>query len=194
MLANRCSAGCAASPCPRARMPRMATQWVNVEAIGSYFESLSDPRHTRNRKHRLVDIVVIAVCGMVCGCDGPTAIHRWASEPPRVARAVPGASQRHPLARLHPSPDHGPEARRPSRSVFRSGSPTRSSPTKASRTGSSPSTARPIGGPTIAPPTSVPSISSPPGPARKGSLWDRSPPRRNPTRSPRFPCSWSRST
>jgi predicted transposase YbfD/YdcC len=23
--------------------------------------------------------VVIAVCGMVCGCDGPTAIHRWAA-------------------------------------------------------------------------------------------------------------------
>lgn len=57
----------------------MATKWVNVAAIGSHFESLSDPRHTRNRKHRLVDIVVIAVCGMVCGCDGPTAIHRWAS-------------------------------------------------------------------------------------------------------------------
>jgi predicted transposase YbfD/YdcC len=60
-------------------MRHMATQWVNVEAIGSYFESLSDPRHTRNRKHRLVDIVVIAVCGIVCGCDGPTAIHRWAA-------------------------------------------------------------------------------------------------------------------
>ena len=57
----------------------MAAKWVNVEAIGSFFESLSDPRHTRNRKHLLVDIVVIAVCGMVCGCDGPTAIHRWAS-------------------------------------------------------------------------------------------------------------------
>jgi predicted transposase YbfD/YdcC len=57
----------------------MTTPWVNVESIGSYFESLSDPRHLRNRKHRLVDIVVIAVCGMVCGCDGPTAIHRWAS-------------------------------------------------------------------------------------------------------------------
>jgi predicted transposase YbfD/YdcC len=53
---------------------------VNVESIGSYFESLSDPRHTRNRKHLLVDIVVIAVCGLVCGCDGPTAIHRWATE------------------------------------------------------------------------------------------------------------------
>jgi predicted transposase YbfD/YdcC len=60
-------------------MRRMADKWVNIESIGSYFESLSDPRHTRNRKHLLVDIVVIAVCGMVCGCDGPTAIHRWAA-------------------------------------------------------------------------------------------------------------------
>lgn len=58
----------------------MAEKWVNVEAIGSYFQSLSDPRHTRNRKHLLIDVVVIAVCGMVCGCDGPTAIHRWACE------------------------------------------------------------------------------------------------------------------
>src|SRR5258708_34280195 len=56
----------------------MATKLVNVETIGSYFESLSDPRHTRNRKHLLVDIVVIAVCGILCGSDGPTAIHRWA--------------------------------------------------------------------------------------------------------------------
>jgi predicted transposase YbfD/YdcC len=58
----------------------MAEKWVNVEAIGSYFQSLSDPRHTRNRKHLLVDVVVIAVCGMVCGCDGPTAIRRWAAQ------------------------------------------------------------------------------------------------------------------
>jgi predicted transposase YbfD/YdcC len=51
---------------------------VDVGAIGSYFESLSDPRHTRNRKHLLVDIMVIAVAAIVCGCEGPTAIHRWA--------------------------------------------------------------------------------------------------------------------
>jgi hypothetical protein len=74
----------------------MATKWVNVEAIGSYFESLSDPRHTRNRKHLLVDVVVITVCGMVCGCDGPTAIHRWASNRhewlPRFPTAFPRAT------------------------------------------------------------------------------------------------------
>jgi hypothetical protein len=57
----------------------MTAKGVSVEAIGSYFESLSDPRPTRNRKHLLIDVVVIAVCGMVCGCDGPTAIHRGAA-------------------------------------------------------------------------------------------------------------------
>jgi predicted transposase YbfD/YdcC len=51
---------------------------VDMGSIASYFESLDDPRHTRNRKHLLVDIVVITVCGIICGCDGPTAIHRWA--------------------------------------------------------------------------------------------------------------------
>jgi predicted transposase YbfD/YdcC len=51
---------------------------VDIGSIGSYFESLSDPRHFRNRKHLLVDIAVISVCGIICGCDGPTAIHRWA--------------------------------------------------------------------------------------------------------------------
>lgn len=60
----------------------MAAKRIAVESIGSYFESLTDPRHTRNRKHLFTDIVVLAVCGLVCGCDGPTAIRRWA-----VARA-----------------------------------------------------------------------------------------------------------
>ena len=51
---------------------------IDVGSIASYFESLPDPRHTRNRKHLLVDITVLAVCAILCGCDGPTAIHRWA--------------------------------------------------------------------------------------------------------------------
>jgi hypothetical protein len=53
-------------------------QLIDVGSIGSYFESLSDPRHACDRKHPLTDIAVIAVCGILCGCDGPTAIHRWA--------------------------------------------------------------------------------------------------------------------
>ena len=56
----------------------MAGQWADVGTIGSHFESLADPRHTRNRKHLLADIVVISICGILCGANGPTAIHRWA--------------------------------------------------------------------------------------------------------------------
>jgi predicted transposase YbfD/YdcC len=51
---------------------------VDVSSIVSYFETLADPRHPRNRKHLLCDIVVICVAAIICGCDGPTAIHRWA--------------------------------------------------------------------------------------------------------------------
>jgi predicted transposase YbfD/YdcC len=57
---------------------RAMAKLVEVGSVGSYFESLSDPRHTRNRKHLLADIIIIAVCGIICGGDGPTAIHRWA--------------------------------------------------------------------------------------------------------------------
>src|SRR3984957_21211508 len=61
------------------RTDTLMAKLVDVGSIGCYFESLSDPRHTRNRKHLLVDIAVISVCGILCGCDGPTAIHRWAA-------------------------------------------------------------------------------------------------------------------
>lgn len=57
----------------------MSETLVNVESIGSYFETMPDPRHLRNRRHLLGDVMVIVVCGMICGSDGPTAIHRWAA-------------------------------------------------------------------------------------------------------------------
>ena len=54
-------------------------QSIDVGAIGAYFDTLTDPRRELNRKHLLADIIVIAVCGIICGCDGPTGIHRWAT-------------------------------------------------------------------------------------------------------------------
>src|SRR5271157_5384674 len=59
---------------------RLMAKLVDIGCVASYFESLSDPRHTRNRKHLLVDIIVVSVCGILCGCDGPTAMHRWAKQ------------------------------------------------------------------------------------------------------------------
>lgn len=49
-----------------------------VESIGAHFQSLADPRHPKNRRHLLVDVMVISVCGVIVGCEGPTAIERWA--------------------------------------------------------------------------------------------------------------------
>ena len=51
---------------------------VSPVSLVKYFESLPDPRHERNRRHRLVDVIAIAVCGVIVGCEGPAAIHRWA--------------------------------------------------------------------------------------------------------------------
>ena len=56
----------------------MAKRTVGLRSIVSYFESLPDPRHKRNRRHLLVDVITIAVCGVIVGSTGPTGIERWA--------------------------------------------------------------------------------------------------------------------
>ena len=47
-------------------------------SIVEHFESLPDPRHQRNRRHLLIDVITIAVCGVIVGCSGPSAVERWA--------------------------------------------------------------------------------------------------------------------
>ena len=56
----------------------MADVTVSLKSIVEHFESLPDPRHTRNRRHLLGDVLVISVCGVIVGCSGPTSIERWA--------------------------------------------------------------------------------------------------------------------
>ena len=51
---------------------------VPLRSIIQHFESRPDPRHTCNRRHLLVDVISIAVCGVIVGCSGPSAIERWA--------------------------------------------------------------------------------------------------------------------
>ena len=51
---------------------------VPLNSIIRHFESLPDPRHHRNRRHLLGDVITLAVCGVIVGCDGPTAIAAWA--------------------------------------------------------------------------------------------------------------------
>ena len=36
----------------------------------TYFQILPDPRVARTREHRLIDLLVIAVCTLLCGGEG----------------------------------------------------------------------------------------------------------------------------
>lgn len=38
-------------------------------SITSYFSSLEDPRSDHTKRHKLMDIITIAICGVICGAD-----------------------------------------------------------------------------------------------------------------------------
>jgi len=38
-------------------------------SIGEHFGDLDDPRVERTRRHQLLDIIAIAICGVICGAD-----------------------------------------------------------------------------------------------------------------------------
>jgi predicted transposase YbfD/YdcC len=50
----------------------------DVGSILECFQDLEDPRSTVNRKHLLGDLIVIAICAVIAGADGPKAIGVWA--------------------------------------------------------------------------------------------------------------------
>ena len=49
-----------------------------VQSIKDRFANLPDPRSSINRRHLLLDIIVLSICGVLAGADGPAAIATWA--------------------------------------------------------------------------------------------------------------------
>jgi hypothetical protein len=50
-----------------------------------FFQDLPDPRRDgRNKKHRLIDILVTALCGVIAGCESAVEIEAYG------ARSGPG--------------------------------------------------------------------------------------------------------
>ena len=49
----------------------------NVLDLRSHFSTLKDPRVERTKQHKLFDIIIIAICGTICGADGWVAIEQF---------------------------------------------------------------------------------------------------------------------
>ena len=48
---------------------------ISLCSLDEHFSNLSDPRRdTANKRHNLIDIVVIAICGVICGADDFSSI------------------------------------------------------------------------------------------------------------------------
>lgn len=56
----------------------MQVDTEEILEISRHFGKLEDPRSHINRKHLLGDVIVICVCAVLSGCDGPIAIGQWA--------------------------------------------------------------------------------------------------------------------
>jgi predicted transposase YbfD/YdcC len=48
-----------------------------LEAIEAHFSKVNDPRKDRTKDHKLIDIMVIAICAVICGAEGWTDIENF---------------------------------------------------------------------------------------------------------------------
>ncbi len=48
-----------------------------VEAIAKSFSQVTDPRKDRTKEHKLIDIIAIAICAVICGAEGWTDVENF---------------------------------------------------------------------------------------------------------------------
>jgi predicted transposase YbfD/YdcC len=48
-----------------------------LEAIEEHFGKVIDPRRDRTKEHKLIDIIVVAICAVICGAEGWTDIENF---------------------------------------------------------------------------------------------------------------------
>lgn len=60
-----------------ANLEEVAMTKKPLEAIGEYFSKVSDPRVDRTKEHKLIDLIGIAICAVICGAEGWTDIENF---------------------------------------------------------------------------------------------------------------------
>ena len=48
-----------------------------LEAIEEHFSKVNDPRIDRRKEHKLIDMIVLAICAVICGAEGWTDIENF---------------------------------------------------------------------------------------------------------------------
>ena len=48
--------------------------------LETYFAGVEDPRVERTKRHKLLDIFIIAICGTICGAEGWVEIEEFGKE------------------------------------------------------------------------------------------------------------------
>ena len=48
-----------------------------LESIEEHFSQVSDPRIERMKEHKLIDMIAIAICAVICGAEGWTDIENF---------------------------------------------------------------------------------------------------------------------
>ena len=51
-----------------------------VGAIGKHFSKVSDPRIERTKRHKLLDIICIAICAVICGADNWVEVENFGQQ------------------------------------------------------------------------------------------------------------------
>ncbi len=60
---------------PQIEIPQMIV--APSVKLFDHFSSLTNPRVERTKRHKLLDIVGLSLCGVLCGADGWTAIEEY---------------------------------------------------------------------------------------------------------------------
>ena len=67
--------------------------------LQSIFESIEDPRVERTKRHQLLDIILIAILGVLCGAEGWVDIENIRQHERGVVENLYRVAQRHSLTR-----------------------------------------------------------------------------------------------
>lgn len=64
-------------PSPSKRKRRDSATIELLRGISGAFGAMTDPRINRRRRHKLIDVIVIAMCGVICSCESWKDIAAW---------------------------------------------------------------------------------------------------------------------